>query len=303
MLGIAFFLGGGRAVAAPVLCLLAFTALWVLARMKVFGQRNGVFFALAVVALIGAGAALLEQVWLSVGPRPLESMAQPNVALNEPELLPAPVLSPPELPFLVEAMKVAPPEPTLPRVRASRDLTTTIAGKTYRIRKGEVFLMADEKGDRFDIAAGEFIARVPADAMDQLAPEPPRKRTSAAPAKAAVTESKIPTDPAYAEANQRSRSAAARRFPGLAVAGSTENKIFLDAYNHLKTSESEMLLDPNWPMLLAEMLAPRYGWEDMEEKEASPDTVEPAIAPGTRVLADPAGDDAALIPPPPRPPE
>ena len=301
VLGIAFFLGGPRAIVAPVLCVLAFTALWVLARMKIFGQRNGVFFALAVVALIGAGAALLEQVWMNLGSRPTDLAAQPNVTLNDSDSLPAPVLSAPELPYLVDALKLDTPEPILPRVRALRDLTTTIGGKTYRIRKGETFLMADEKAGRYDILAGEFIARVPTEAMDQLAPESTKKRNSAT--KAGANEGKLPTDTAYVEANSRSRTAAAKRFPGLAVSGSTENKIFLDAYAHLKSINSEVLEDPNWPMLLAEMLGPRYGWEDLEEKEETPETVEPAIAPGTKILAEPTGDDDALIPPPPRPPQ
>jgi len=83
---------------------------------------------------------------------------------------------------------------------------------------------------------------------------------------------------------------------------------FTRVYNPVWTNPDgfswiEMLTDPNWPMLLAEMLGPRYGWEDLEEKEETPETVEPAIAPGTKILAEPTGDDDALIPPPPRPPQ
>ncbi len=303
VLGIAFFLGGPRAIAAPALCLLAFTALWVLARMKIFGQRNGVFFALAVVAMIGAGAALVEQAWLNLGPRfATEVATQPNVTLNEAEPLP-PVLSAPELPFLVDALKLETPEPTLPRVRAMRDLTTTIGGKSYRIRKGETFLLSDEKAGRYEISAGEFIARVPVEAMDQLAPEPVKKSGPAASPKPAPIENRAATDPEFAQTLAKSQKEAARRFPGLAIKGSTENKIFLDAYNHLKTTGSEMLDDPNWPVLLAEMLGPRYGWEDLDEKDPAPETVEPTIAPGTKMLAEPTGDDDALIPPPPRSPQ
>src|SRR5262245_42862451 len=52
--GISLFVGGPRAVIPPILFLACFTVLWVLARMKVFSQRNGVFFGLAVTALLGA---------------------------------------------------------------------------------------------------------------------------------------------------------------------------------------------------------------------------------------------------------
>src|SRR4051794_10006207 len=61
LLGVALYIGGPAAMLPPVLCMLSFTALWILARLKIFSQRNGVFFSLAIVALLGALAALAQQ--------------------------------------------------------------------------------------------------------------------------------------------------------------------------------------------------------------------------------------------------
>ena len=213
----------------------------------------------------------------------------------------------------MEALKLETPEPTLPRVRARRDLVTAVGGRSYRIRKGDTFLLADEKPGKYIIAANELLAQVPIDAMEQLSPQAVRSGDSR---NSGVGNDKGALEKSVAlQVEQRSRAEAARRYPALARAGSQENRTFLDTYNNLRQRKSEMLDDPEWPLHLAEMLAQRLGWEAVPDEESAtdiPSTVEPTIAPGTRLLAEPdavpaqpggnVADEPPAIPLPPRTP-
>jgi hypothetical protein len=282
--GIAVYVGGPRALLPPVLFLGCFTALWVLARMKVFSQRNGVFFGLTVAVLLGASAALLEQAWHYLGKRGTLG-AQPG----EPSFSAAPssqgsAPSAPAHPLLTQSLKYEEPDPSLPRVRASRSFDISIGGKVYSIQSGDTFQLRDEKSGEYVIVAGEFLARVPLDSMDQLAPEPVRG-ANAKPAddgKGALE--KAENDKLQTQA----RAEAVRRFPGVGQVGSSENKLFLEAYNDLKKRNSELLEDPAWPIRLAEILAQRYGWQETGVIDVdTPPVTEPAIAPGTKMLSEP----------------
>jgi hypothetical protein len=303
VLGVALMLGGPRAILPLVFVLLSFTTLWVLARLKVFAQRNGVFFSLAVVALLGAGAALIEQMWVQLAPRFEVRRVEPKVALSPPSE--ATSMAPGggiELPFLSDALGLEAPDPALPRVRANRDFTTSIAGKTYRVRAGETFLFADEKAGEIYFSAGEFLARVPGSYLSQLAPSPSGGAAAAKADPALLTLEQT----ANAQITARSQAEAARRFPGLARKDSPENRAYIQAYQDLKARESELLEDPEWPLHLAEMLAQRMGWEEMGVIEARPAIAESRIAPGTRVLDEAAPADATapqLAPAPEAEPE
>ncbi len=277
---------------------MAFTVLWVLARMKVFGQRNGVFFALSIVVMLGAAVGLVQQAWRSLGPQGGDGSRMPGVALHDADSDLPPVTSPPEPPLLVEAFKLDAPEATLPRVRAVRDLVTTIGGKSYRIRKGDTFLMADEKPGKFLIAANELIAPVPIEAMEQLSPQAVRSMAGSG----SGPEGRGLDKTMAQQVEQRSRTEAIRRYPALARAGSDENRIFVETYNDLKQRKSELLDDPEWPLHLAEMLAQRLGWEEAATGEdpaadLPPSVVEPSIAPGTRMLVEPDAPAAPPVPP------
>jgi hypothetical protein len=296
VLGIALFIGGARAALPAVFCMLAFMVLWVLARMKVFGQRNGVFFALSVMALIGATVGLVEQAWRNFGGHSSDDSRGPSVALHDPDGILSPVTSPPEPQVMMEALKLETPEPTLPRVRAVRDLVTTVGGRSYRIRKGDTFLLADEKPGKFIIAANELLAQVPSDAMEQLNPQV--VRAGRGPNAASQSEKGALDKNLTVQLEQRSQAEAVRRFPALGKAGTEEHRAFLETYNDLKQRKSEMLDDPEWPLMLAESLARRLGWEEaaVEDEPTSdtPPVVEPSIAPGTKLLAEP---DAPAFPP------
>jgi len=290
VLGIALFIGGARAALPAVFCLIAFTVLWVLARMKIFGQRNGVFFALSIIALIGASVGLVEQAWRSFGRSANDSARGPGVALRDQDGLLPPVTSPPEPAVMVDALRLDTPEVTLPRVRAIRDLVTSAGGRSYRIRKGDTFLLADEKPGKFIIAANELLAQVPSDAMEQLQPQ---RVNSAGSLNRADGDKGALEKSVTQQVEQRSRAEAVKRFPALSKAGSPENRAFVETYNELKQRKSDMLDDPEWPLILAESLARRLGWDEVatedEPVDDSPAVVEPNIAPGTRMLAEPEG--------------
>lgn len=273
----AFYVGGPQTILPPLFFLASFTVLWVLARMKIFGQRNGVFFAMAVIALLGASAALLQQAWIRLIAQQLPGGTQPTVTLF-PTTPVAPAV--PQIPLLTSAPKFEKPVGSLPRVRAARDLIARIGDKTFQIQKGDVFQMSDEKGGEFVITAGEFLTRVPVDAMEQLAPE-------AASKEAGVQEKNNADQSARDKVTQRAQQEAMRRFPGLKRSGSAENKTFLEAYNDLKERKSDVLDDPEWPLALAEILAQRFKWQESGVVEDEPEVVEPSIAPGTKMLADP----------------
>jgi hypothetical protein len=327
VLGIAVFSGGASAAVPLVLCVVVFTALWVLARMKVFSQRNGVFFALAVIALLGSGAGLVEQAWMQLSGRQPRGLSQPNVTVENSRSaasVPIPISGAPELPYLVEALSLETPSPALPRVRALKDITTQIGAKTYRIRKGDLFLFADEKPGKFMFSANDYLATVPSDSMELLGPE----RSKDSGPDRSVAEPPISTAEkiAAAQVTKRAQEQAVRRFPALGRAGSPENRTYLAAYNDLKTRRSPMLEEPEWPLHLAESLAQRNNWEEAPDATDSvgepigkePEVVEPGIAPGTKMLAEPPRavpvqkeqvpppilpDDNGPLPPPPTPPQ
>lgn len=285
----AVFIGGARAMIPILIGVLSFTALWVLARMKVFTQRNGVFFSLTIIALLAALAALVEQGAIHLANR---SAIEPRVSTTA---APQPAMhAEPAVPSLIASLGLEPPETGLPRARATREVTTTIGGKTYRISPGDTFLFSDEKGGTITISAGEFLARVPADAMEVLAPAP------STPAVAKRDDPRSPLDKKIdAETTGRAQQEAARRFPGLARQGSAENKAFIEAVADLTRRNSELLDDPEWPVQLAEVLGRRLGWAEAGEDMPAP-VLESKLAPGTQVLAPEPAEPG--IPPPPQAP-
>jgi hypothetical protein len=149
--------------------------------------------------------------------------------------------------------------------------------------------------------AGEFLARVPIDSMDQLTPEPAR----AANAKGAADDGKGAIEKAtMAKITKKAQEEAARRFPGLRQQGSPEHRLYLDTYNDLKKRNSEFLDDPEWPMNLAEILAQRNQWQESGVVDFdAPPVTEPTIAPGTKMLSEPkeAANPQPATPPVPAP--
>jgi hypothetical protein len=72
-----------------VLCLITFTILWVLARVRVFHQRNGVFFAAALVCLLGASVPLVERGYIALDRLAHTADADEVPVVSGPPKLPA----------------------------------------------------------------------------------------------------------------------------------------------------------------------------------------------------------------------
>jgi hypothetical protein len=272
-----------------------------------------VFFSLAVIALLGALAALVEQGWRHLAKGGDEPRVSTNVGSEVAMTSPGAT----EIPRLIDAFRLEQPDPSLPRARATRDLLTSIGDKSYRILRNDTFLLADERGGEVVLSAGEFLARVPANAVQILAPS-----TSAPTGGTPADDGKSPLEKQIsAQLTQRAQAEAARRYPALGRAGTTENKLFVEAVNDLKNRNSDLLDDPEWPLELAQTLAKRLGWREsgVIDDTAAP-VVDSKLAPGTKVLADPnfsepqldagvgrpntiPGAEESDIPPPPRVPQ
>ena len=110
-----------------------------------------------------------------------------------------------------------------------------------------------------------------------------------------------PSDSA-AETTRKAQAEATRRYPGLGVKDSPENKSFVEAYQELKyAGGGSFFEDPEWPLRLAEMLAAREGWGS-NHKPAKPAEDRPPAATDapsarrpnpTRRAAGDAGDAGA----------
>ena len=109
---------GPKALLSLAVCLLTFTALFVLARMHIFRQRNGGFLALGIVCLFGAAMPLIELGFDAldtfVKSRPV-ARRRPRSLQRSPPAAESPVLS------LTEAFALTPPDPKAgPRVRVTQ---------------------------------------------------------------------------------------------------------------------------------------------------------------------------------------
>lgn len=279
VLAVAVLIGGGRAMLWPTASLITFTLLWVLVRLRLFRQRNGIFFAVALVALVGSILALGERGFSLLAASRWTRDALPNVLMGTSST-PA---SAPELPLLTDALNLAPPDPAEgSRVKILSDTEVTIGRRNYRVRAGDTFPFEEASGGTVTFAAGEFLAKIPANAVQILGPQRMQPgaplRTAARPARDELAAAST-ADPASIEIERRARAEAIRRFPALGVKNSPENREFLRTYNELKQKQSAMLEDPEWPIRLAEILAKDSGWREANDAETDPAPDAPPQAP------------------------
>ncbi len=303
----AVVLTGQKAVLSLAACLVTCAALFVLARMHVFRQRNGGFLAIALVVLLGAVVALVDR-----GYETLAGIAAPQgagvVAAHPIETGP---------PLLTQAFALAKPDGTQPQVKVLKDSRVVIAEKPYLIKEGDVFPLLEAKGGEatfivrdlhvsLPVAAVEILGGKPAKetaAMKETAPVKETKESAMATALAAVnaaaanaaetakTETASNTARPAAEATAAAgtdlaavtRSAqleAMRRYPALAVKDSVENEVFVTTYRQLKErGNAEFFSNPEWPLELAEKLAAENGWSRGDRPAPAAPAPEPGIEP------------------------
>ena len=282
LVSVALFLVGPRVLLSLAVCLLTFTALFVLARMHVFRQRNGGFLALGIVCLFGAAMPLIEVAYGALDTflksRPIAVVAasvQPSVGAVAAPASESPLL------LLTDAFALTPPDPKAgPRVKVTKDARVTIEGKTYAVKSGDLFAFASRNGRDVTIAARDLLVVLPAEAVEVIDEKAPPAKPAAAAEPAARIASNGEEIPAAnetpTETTARSQREVIRRYPALGVKGSLENQAFINLYKELRDNGGDdFFTNPEWPIELAELLAKREHWQ----RGAPPVRVGPAAVP------------------------
>ncbi len=261
--GAAMFVVGPRALLALVACLSTFTVLYVLARLHTFRQKHGVFLALGIVCLLGALFALSERAFtgldgVAIAPLPATKIAAPSLA---PE--PAP-------PHITEAFALTPPDPKAgPRVRALKDSRVVIEKKTFLIKAGDLFALAETRDGEVTFKVRDLRIALPAAAVEIL-PEPATEKIAAPPAAEPAAAIEPSAAALAAAATKGAQEEAVRRYPALGIEGSRENLIFVSTFRELKDNKaSDFFKNAEWPLELAELLAKSQGWRRDDVRQPS----------------------------------
>ncbi len=272
--GAALIVSGPRALLPLVVCLITFTILWVLARLRVFHQRNGVFFAAALTCLLGAMIPMIERGYTSLDRMVHGGVDSPIVITapgGGPE--PAPVLdqnaelsAEPAVPLLVEAFKVKPPvDASLTAILVLEDTKVLVGRKPFLIRAGDSFVLDDIKDGQVTFIANELRLSLPEKSVDIITPKLPHPAAptvqggSAPPAPA--PQSHVSDQAPPGEETARAQEEAMRRYPAIGVKGSPENELFVQRFRELKADRPEFFEEPNWPLYLADAIAKEQGWQ------------------------------------------
>lgn len=286
LVGAAIIVSGPRALVPLVLCLVTFTILWAMARLRVFHQRNGVFFSAAMVCLLGAAVPLVERGYVEldrmahanppavapvIAAAPAPAPVEPEPVLQKlPESVPSVSDPEPEPASLVDAFKVPiPTDPKATLVRVVETTKITVGRKPYLLHAGDTFLFEATKNGQVTFRANELHLSLPEQAVELMAGEPPAVggvvRETPAPvnpprsAGPHVSDQELPGD-----ATDRAQAVAVRRYPGIGEKGSPENQLFVARFRQLKDERPEFFDDAEWPLFLAEVLAKEQGWEPVK---------------------------------------
>lgn len=290
LIAVSLVLTGPKVLLSLAVCLLTFTALFVLARMHIFRQRNGGFLALGIVCLFGAAMPLVEFAYGALDTflknRPITVVAPAAPPAANPVAAPAepPLLS------LTEAFALTPPDPKAgPRVRVLKDARVSIEGKSYLAKAGDVFAFASRNGREVTIAARDLLVVLPAEVVEITDEKAPPSAKALAGSEQPATGVQAPEEPGVnetpAEITARAQREVIRRYPALGVKGSLENQAFVNLFNELRENGGDdFFTDPEWPIALAELLAKREHWQ----RGAPPARVGPASPPEEPPLDDPA---------------
>jgi len=311
MLIVAVFFAGAKAMVYVATCLLTFTALFVLARMHIFRQRNGAFLALGLISVIGTAIPLVEKGYSSakglVASRPGNASA-PAVVSHAVEGY---------VPLLTESFAVSAPQGDGKQVKVITDSRVVIDDKPFLIKAGDRFPLIATKGDEITFGVRDLHISLPANAVEVIDPKALSKGVTSSPAKAtAATATAAPAsalpgataakpgkttnsieDTELAEITRAAQQEAMRRYPALAIKDSLENLSFISTYKQLRDGGSDdFFSNPEWPIELADLLAKREGWN----KGGAPITTGPAPildAPTDNLPVAPAARQPMNLPP------
>lgn len=304
----ALWLAGPGAIFTVAACLATATLLHVMARARLFRQRNGAFVAWAGVCLLGVVLVILHHGWVRVtGGRSASSADKPAAEVSK-------------VPLLSESF-VKPDLSAGGLVRVTRDTQVEVEGKQYLAKKGEQYPLVDVGVDaqgrgqyRFSLAGHDVLipktaAEVAAgESVPGLETEPPvpglPPRSGAEVAKQSPPVAPATPAPKTAPAKDQtfeewfkeqyiaSSQAAMKRYPALSRIGSPENRLFRSTSRELELSgERDYFKDPNWPLMLADECAEKEGWKRADgsvpppRPEAAPEPTDPAE---TTVPAEPS---------------
>ena len=307
----AVVLTGQKAVLSLAACLVTCAALFVLARMHVFRQRNGGFLAIALVVLLGAVVALID--------RGYEILAGISAPQSAGVVAAHPIETEP--PLLMQAFALAKPDGTQPQVKVLKDSRVVIAEKPFLIKAGDLFPLLEAKAGEATFAVRDLHVSLPVAVVEILGGKPAKevtavkevketKESAMAAALAAVNAAEAPkTEPAsnaarpateavkpevgpdLAAVTRSAQLEAMRRYPALAVKDSVENEVFVTTYRQLKErGNTEFFSNPEWPLELAEKLAAENGWSRGDRPAPAPAEPAPTL--------EPPFDNAAPVTPP-----
>ena len=283
LIGAALIVSGPRALVPVVICLVTFTVLWTMARLRVFHQRNGVFFAAALVCLLGATVPMIERGYVeldrlahsslssdipglaspsdqSVGV-PQKAPEPPPVASFEPDL---------DLPALTEAMKVAVPTDEKARLVRIVESTKILVGrKSYMLNAGDTFVLDEIKNGQATFRANDMRLSVPERIVELMSPsgsEPTVLNSSTTEIPALINpprnaQQHVSDHDIDGQTTARARAEAIRRYPAIGVEGSAENALFIESYRKMKGDRPEFFDEEEWPLFLAEGVASEQGWK------------------------------------------
>lgn len=318
--GAALIISGPRALLPLFICLVTFLVLWVLARLRVFHERNGVFFATAMICLVGALIPMVEKAYVELdrmvnGPAsehsaPRNASDEAALALVDDQPLPASKAEPapaaqpepdpePEPPSLVETFKIkAPSDPTQNVVRVVQDTNVTVGRKVYLLHAGETYPLEEIKADSVVFRANELRLSVPDVAVEVMQGKPAQPRVADTippqPAAAATKPPAVSDQENPAVVTARAQEEAIRRYPAIGQKDSPENQLFLQRVRELRTERPEFFEDPGWPVYLADALAREQRWTRPDQGPVAPPEIpEPS---GPSQPAEPAGTPAVVEP-------
>jgi hypothetical protein len=253
----ALFFAGPRAAISLATALLTFTALFVLARLHIFRQRNGAFFALGIVCLLGGVVPLVENGLESLKDLAARPSAPTVVTIDQPAVDAQP-------PLLTQSFALTKPEGGR-QVKVLKDSVVPIGDRSFLIKAGDSFPFLDRKADEVTFAVRDLQVWLPSNVVEVIDTEAvahgvaDRSDTGLA-----VQEPPSPTEPTaddLAAITMSAQREAIRRYPALGMKNSLENEAFVSTYQQLKESGgNEFFANPEWPIELAELLAKREGW-------------------------------------------